>query len=85
MAATEANTNHPSSLDQMTAIGAKIIAVPTTVLRYYLAGTIAFGLVATLSTHSPPFGLAAAAFCVWLLVRNLPRGASKLMRRIGNA
>ena len=86
MVAMEAtDTRQPSSLEQVNAIAAKVIAVPVTVYRYFLAGTIAFGLVATLLTHSPPLGLAAAAFCVWLLVRNLRRGASRLMRGLGDA
>jgi hypothetical protein len=86
MVAMEAtDTKQPSSLEQVNAIAAKVIAVPVTVYRYFLAGTIAFGLVATLLTHSPPLGLAAAAFCVWLLVRNLRRGASRLIRGLGGA
>jgi hypothetical protein len=83
MEATE--TNRPSSLDQLNAIGAKVISVPATLLRYFFACSIAFGLVMTLMTHSPPLGLAAAAFCVWLLVRNLSRAASRVAGRFGNA
>lgn len=79
------DTNRLSSMDQLNAIGAKVISVPITLLRYFFACSIAFGLVMTLITHSPPLGLAAAAFCVWLLVRNLSRAASRVTRRFGNA
>ena len=72
-------------MDQLNAIGAKVISVPVTLLRYFFACSIAFGLVMTLITHSPPLGLAAAAFCVWLLFRNLSRAASRVTRRFGNA
>ena len=86
MVAMEAtDTRQLSRLEQVNAVAAKVIAVPVTVYRYFLAGTIAFGLVATLLTHNAPLGLAAAAFCVWLLVRNLRRGASRLMRGLGGA
>jgi Peptidase family M48 len=76
----ETETNWQGTLEQVNAIGAKVIAVPVTLVRYFFACTIAFGLVATLFTHSVPLALAATAFCVWLLFRNLGRLASRIMR-----